>query len=294
VITPAELARRLKGDLSGKWVNIPGPGHRKRDRTLGILLDPKAPNGFRVHSFSGDDAVKCRAHVKKLLRELQAGDLPAVASGDPPVSQFATVRALAIWNSALPPEDTPVETYLRARRCELPTMAGQVLRYAPHCPFGAGPVPAMIALMRDVATGEPRGIHRTAFGDDGRAKRSMPDGVSSKRALGPSKSTAVMLHPLAPKRGVAEGIETALSASMLFDLPTWALLSAGGIAGFPVVSGIEELTIFADNDETGRKAAEKCGFRYSQKGTGGQVRYPSQIDHDWNDVAQESHDASDL
>jgi hypothetical protein len=59
---------------------------------------------------------------------------------------------------------------------------------------------------------------------------------------------------------IAEGIETALSASLKFKFrPVWSVISRSGIAKFPVLSGVECVTIAVDNDESGdgqRDAAE--------------------------------------
>src|SRR5690606_13343210 len=60
--------------------------------------------------------------------------------------------------------------------------------------------------------------------------------------------------------GIAEGIETALSAAHAFQ-PVWSVLDAGNLCIFPVLDGIESLTISADNDAAGLKAARACGQR---------------------------------
>jgi hypothetical protein len=286
------IAKAVRGTLNGHWIRIPGPGHRESDDSLGFRLDPAAPGGFWVHTFAEDDPAECRAYVKQLLAAVNKGGLIAPEgleqSRGKSDQAASTARALALWEQAQAPEGSLVETYLRTRGCELPPFAASVLRFHLACPFSGGfRFPAMIALMRDVSTGEPRGVHRTALSDDGKSKRSMPDGISPKRMLGPAKNAAAMLMPLAAKMGIAEGIETALSASKLFGLPVWALLSAGGIGTFPVLTGISDLTIFADNDKAGWSAAEKCGVRYQRSGIGGRLQYPPEFGDDWNDVVKE-------
>ena len=51
-------------------------------------------------------------------------------------------------------------------------------------------------------------------------------------------------------------------------LPLWVCLSAGGIAKFPVLSDVNSLTIFADNDQTntGQNAAIECRERWQAAG----------------------------
>lgn len=67
---PANLqafARALGGVVSGAHVLAPGPGHSAADRSLSIKLDPGAPDGFVVHSFSGDDPIVCKDYVREKL-----------------------------------------------------------------------------------------------------------------------------------------------------------------------------------------------------------------------------------
>src|SRR5262245_14525523 len=62
-----QIAAALGGEISGGQVHAPGPNHSPQDRSLSIKLDANAPDGFLVHSFSGDDAIRCRDHVKQKL-----------------------------------------------------------------------------------------------------------------------------------------------------------------------------------------------------------------------------------
>jgi putative DNA primase/helicase len=105
--------------------------------------------------------------------------------------------------------------------------------------------------------------------------------------MGRAKGGAVMLQPLSPRLGIAEGIETALSAQRIFEMPVWATLSAAGVQNLPLIPGLERLTIFADHDEPGLNAARRCAARYSKAGTEVEVRYPPAFDSDWNDYLKE-------
>src|SRR3954453_12046732 len=59
------MAFRLGGDIAGaSQVLAPGPNHSPGDRSLSVKLDPRAPEGFIVHSFAADDPIKCRDHVR--------------------------------------------------------------------------------------------------------------------------------------------------------------------------------------------------------------------------------------
>jgi len=59
------LAAALGGEVDGDKVKAPGPNHSPADRSLVIWPKPDAPDGFTVHSFSGDDPIECRDYVRE-------------------------------------------------------------------------------------------------------------------------------------------------------------------------------------------------------------------------------------
>jgi hypothetical protein len=62
-----KIAELLGGEVRGNQVSAPGPGHSADDRSLSVLLDGSAPDGFVVHSFADDDAIACRDYVRDRL-----------------------------------------------------------------------------------------------------------------------------------------------------------------------------------------------------------------------------------
>ncbi len=54
------IASALGGEVVGRQVLAPGPGHSGKDRSLAIVPSPRAPGGFLVHSHCGDDWKECR------------------------------------------------------------------------------------------------------------------------------------------------------------------------------------------------------------------------------------------
>jgi phage/plasmid primase-like uncharacterized protein len=168
----------------------------------------------------------------------------------------------------------------------LTEIAGSVIRHHPACVFGKERHPAMIALMRDIRTDEPRGIHRTALSATGRA--IIRDGKKLKLTLGPIRDAAIKLSADADVGhglGICEGIETGLSIMAAGWAPVWALGSAGAMARFPVLSGIEALSIFADNDEssTGFRSAQACAARWLSAGREAVIYLPKGTGSDWAD-----------
>jgi putative DNA primase/helicase len=89
--------------------------------------------------------------------------------------------------------------------------------------------------------------------------------------------------------GIGEGIETTLSLRELPEFgasPTWALLSAGGVAAFPVLSGIEALWIAVDRDPGGERAAHTCADRWRAAGREVFLVKPVAERADLNDVTK--------
>ena len=265
-MTSEEFRLKHNGGRNGKWINVRGPCHSSIDRSLGVLFDPEEPDGFRVHSLAGDDPDLARQHVRKLLAGIPPEPPP------PDNSDERTNRALALWVEAQPATGTLVDTYLSARHCR-PSTTPDSLRFHLNCPFGLFKVPAMVALFRDSLTGKPMGVHLTALRDDGSGKRILPDGSNPKRMLGRATGAAIQLRAHGGQLGIAEGIETALSAWLIFDIPTFAVGSSGAVARFPILPDVE-LTIFADNDPPGLKAAEMCARRRQNDGHATRIRYP--------------------
>ena len=139
--------------------------------------------------------------------------------------------------------------------------------------------PGMVARPRD-ANGEPvGGIHRTFLLDDGSGKA--PPG---KKMLGTMAGGCVRLNPIGPDGdlGIAEGIETALSAQAIFGVPTWAALSADGLRRWQWPAGVGRVTIFADAGEAGVQAAEALADRLRIAGIANQILAPLHGD-DFND-----------
>jgi hypothetical protein len=59
-----QLAAALGGEVSGNQVRAPGPGHRPIDRSMCVWL---TADGYKVHSFAGDDWKACRDHVDERI-----------------------------------------------------------------------------------------------------------------------------------------------------------------------------------------------------------------------------------
>ena len=91
---------------------------------------------------------------------------------------------------------------------------------------------------------------------------------------------------------LGEGVETTLAAATRIThrgtllQPAWAAASAGNMAKFPVLPGIEALTLLADNDSssTGQNAALECSGRWTEAGREVVRLTPRVLGADFNDV----------
>jgi hypothetical protein len=196
-------------------------------------------------------------------------------------------RAGELWREAVPILDTAAGRYLAGRGIvELPLgVDGGVLRFHPHCPFGDVRISCMLAIMRDIHNNEPRAIYRTALTPIAEKMGRM--------ALGPKAGAAVKLssdEEVTQGLAIGEGVETVLSGMKLGFSPAWALGDARAVESFQVISGIEALSIFVDNDASGRgqSAALKCSARWTEAGREVLRIIPDHCGDDLNEVAQRS------
>jgi len=288
LLEPRCVARELGGDVCGRAVLAPGPGHSRADRSLSIKIDSAAPEGFLVYSFAGDEPIACREHVRNALG-LGAREHPQFSRrcSRPQTNDVSTrcAFALDIWSEAQSPQGTRVASYLVSRCLKLPDdVADEVIRFHPALKFNGERVAALVALFRDIRTNEPCGIHRTFFDHGGRKL--------GRKMLGRAKSAAIKLDgDGAVELGlhIGEGIETCLAAWLAGFRPVWALGSAGAVAAFPVLSGIEAITVLGEVDDGGasHRAAQRCAARWIEAGREAFVVTPL-VGSDLNDVWREA------
>jgi hypothetical protein len=197
-------------------------------------------------------------------------------------------RATMLWRQGTDPRGTLVETYLASRALALtPELAMRVLRFHGACPWRdkisgelAHP-PAMLAVMRSLYTNEVTAVQRTALTKAGEKIDRMTLGPKSRAAIKLSADEDVTMGLT-----VGEGLETVLSAMQLGFSPAWALGDAGNMRAFPVLSGVECLTILVDNDEsgTGQRAALECSSRWTSAGREVFRIVPDRCGDDLNDI----------
>ena len=243
-----------------------------------------AGDGMKLaQEFTGRPFAEVAAQIDGIL-----GNVKPDAPARPPMTEEQRTQALRrAWvdSRAVAPGDL-VDSYLRSRGLG-EVIYPKSLRFAPTMRDGAGGVrPAMLALV-GVWGAKPVSLHRTFLKPDGTGKAEMdaprkmmpgdlPDGVcvqlSDWHGHGPI--------------GIAEGIETAMSASALFDIPVWAAINTTMLAKWLPPEGAEDVAIFADNDALfgGQAAAYRLAHRLAVKGKTVTVHLPPTAGDDWNDI----------
>lgn len=268
IIDTQQAARLLGGEAYGRnRISCPGPGHGRDDRSLSVMF---TDGGFVVKSFAGDDWRECRDHVKALLglSDDRPVEFRARAARVDPERLGKQKTAAEIWKRSIPIAGTLAETYLASRGL---SYDGDALRFHP----GGR---AMVALITNIITGEPQGIHRTFLDRDGKR--------FDKKMLGPAGGGVVRLSgdvEVSSGLAIGEGIETCLAAEFR---PVWACLSAGTLKAFPVLSGVEAVTILTDHDKTGVEAANLCGERWHAAGREVTFMMPSRAGADIADLRE--------
>jgi putative DNA primase/helicase len=282
--------------VSGSGVICPGPGHSASDRSLSVTPSAAAPAGFLVHSFSpGDDPIACKDYVRARLglSPFRPWQGPKAAPQRKPShacearqASDNAARALNIWRQAIGSRGTLIEQYLKSRALELPDeAANEAVRFLPDCHFGSERFPAMVCLVRNIVTNEPQGIPRTALAPDGHAIKR--DGKTFRLTLGPIAGGAIKVDPdedVTQGLCIGEGVETCLAGRQMGYRPVWAVLSAWGITGFPVLPGIDGLTIFGERDDRAQseKAIHLCAGRWLEAGIETLTAWPL-VGNDLND-----------
>jgi putative DNA primase/helicase len=268
-------AKKFVRALGGQWRGAYGmaccPAHRDRKPSLSV----REMNGrVRFHCFAGCPPAKVESALRSrgLLRGASYSPLDTrfsrqLVSNDPSADD-GTQYCFQVLSESVPAAGTVVEErYLLNRGIKPPIP--DVLRLHPalkHVPSGKV-YPAMIALMTDGVTGEPRGIHRTYLSADGIGKAPV---APQKMMLGPSRGCAVRLRAAPGPLLVGEGIETCLSAMQATGHATWAALSAPGVQALDLPPDVQDIVLIPDRDDTGAgikvKAARHAAFRWIRQG----------------------------
>jgi hypothetical protein len=294
----SDIVAALGGRMRGKSTGVAKcPAHGDRSPSLSITDGPDGK--VLVKCFAGCAQAEVIAALRRLgLWPERAGDAPVMTESErerrrrqEAVRERERARREVFiertwqetWATAQPARGSPIEAYLRHRGID----AGKLdldrlpLRWAPRCPMGTGTAPAMVSLMTDALTNEPVGLHRTFLRADGAGKADIEQ---PKQMLGHAgiirlSENAEVTFGL----GLTEGIENGAAVMASGWRPICACGSLGMLERFPVLGGIEALTIFSDPKAHEIVGARVCAERWAEAGREAVVRIPG-AEGDWNDV----------
>jgi putative DNA primase/helicase len=107
-----------------------------------------------------------------------------------------------------------------------------------------------------------------------------------RQTFGPRSGAAVWIGSPHPDEEilVAEGLESLLSAMLLMKIRCGAAICGPDMKGLVLPSKVRKVVIAADNDETGRGAAEHTAKLWRAKGLKVRVSMPDFEGQDFNDV----------
>ena len=263
--------------LTGKHCPCPICGGKDRFRFddkegLGTYFCSQCGSGdgfMLVQKISGRSFKEIAEHVQevwKTVKQMPQGQRDEIA-------QQRAIRNA--WEGSWQPStSSPSALYLKSRLGR--PWASKAIR---ECSGG------MIALISDV-DGKPVNVHLTALTRDGK-KNEAANPIKRVMAGKLPEGCAIRIWDAAPVMGIAEGIETAMAAAIMFKMPVWAAINGALLAKWVPPEEARTIHIFGDNDLnfTGQSKAfalaNRISVQYEREVV---VRIPDIIGQDWNDV----------
>ena len=290
------IVQTLGGDLfdGGCRASIPAPGHSVRDRSVSLLLDS---GRVIVHTFGDSDWKAVLAHLRdhNLIDQDNAPTGRSAIIHRPlavPARLERRKAAQRIWENGFALEGTASERHCRNRLIRRPLPGSSALRHHPGAPVFAyssnGPKrQALLAQIRS-AEGDLTAVEITYLSRQGHRAHDLR--LSRKTVGQAPPGCAVRLDAPSSQMLVAEGVFSSLSASEMFDLPAWALLSVRNLAAWSPPEGVRRVIVSADRGKPGEAAAEALRGRLARAGLSARIELPPAPFGDWNDWAAAAAD----
>ena len=264
----------------GKWDARRGgmcrcPAHNDGDPSLSVRI---GDTSLLFHCFAGCTGVDVLQALRRSGDRVPTTD-PATASSSERSATDLQPIAERLWLQGSGLGRTLATDYLASRH--IVSHSAQ-LRFHGRVQLGRSAEatyhPALLAAVRDdsglVA------VHRTFLDPaGGKAKFDNP-----KRLLAnPGRGTVRIGQP-ARVLGLAEGVETALAASVIHGFPVWAVLGNERFGLVTIPRCVERLIVLADNDAGGTRAAKLANDGLQRDGLMIETLWPPAQHNDWADV----------
>jgi hypothetical protein len=273
----AELVHRLGGTWRPHGAMCHCPAHDDRVPSLSVRI---GHSSLLFKCFAGCSNQDVLRAIGRLRLTVPVGPSHSSFAASPLDDRMAYL-ARSLWDGGRELAGSPGEAYLRIRSiCTLP----DGLRWHARAPLGRGRAvryrPAILAAMED--GGRVVAVQRMFLdpGGNGLAR----DLQKPKRTLGRPRGGAVRLQPAGPCLGLAEGVESAESASILLGIPVWAALGSERLHQIQIPDLVERLILLPDNDLAGCRAEQLALNAYRSRPFAVETLRPWWGLNDWNDV----------
>lgn len=234
------------------------------------LCERKGSSGMRINEYQGDCSYICVCGTGSgfsLLMEMTGKAFAEIAKEidriignvSKQIKQPLPKSQKKVLDELQPINGTWSEYYLKSRGIlGLPTMSVNHCSSVPYYDQDGKKVAnyeAMVSTVTDAKTLEPLQLHYTYLDGSKKIDRKVRNLTDID-----FKMPVVRLMDAEKSLGVAEGIETALSAHDKYNIPCWATVNSLFLKRFRAPAGVTKLFIFADNDKslTGHAAAFEC------------------------------------
>jgi putative DNA primase/helicase len=236
-----------------------------------------------VQLLKGWDYKQAAQEIDKIIGNLPKKNPP----NRKPSPTASDVELNQIWNASKPIyPDSPVWKYFMMRGLQVTDLYKIVLRHAPRMRHPNGQAYNVLLAKFSDAKGRPQQIMRAYLEPDGTKASAIPHRLWMKRPL--AKGGAIRLGEPDVTMGVAEGIESALSAAKIFKMPVWAVTSEQMLQNWEPPQIARRIYVFGDNDANyvGQTAAYVLAKRLNKenKDRAVEVKIPEVEGFDWNDV----------
>jgi len=252
------------------------PAHDDRSPSLSVRV---GHTSLLFKCFAGCDTTD----ILRAVRRLSPGALDAAGTGEAQpddLEQWLQGRARDLWSQSRRLDGTLAETYLRNRAIDIFPSA---LRFCARTPLGKGRLatfrPALLAAVTDDSG--LLAVQRNFLDEQGRRARDLEH---PRWMLGRPKAGAVRLAPATDELGLAEGVETAISATILLGVPVWAALGNERFPHVAIPASVKRLILLPDNDAAGHLAVRLSQRALAADGRRIENLWPWHDLNDWNDV----------
>ena len=255
---------------------------RWRDHAIGVGgRTPISLYAYLHHNSDYSKALRALASDPSVQAAMASGAVPPPANAAVPAKDGAAKLALVrrIYADAVGLSGMPAAIYLHARGLRATEAWDGLRATVQHYPR-VGACPALIAPI-EALDGSLVGLHRTYLTPGG-AKLDVPN---PRLTLGQARGGAIRLAAATDQLLICEGLEDGLTLFQQLDgeCPVWVSGGATFLHQMAIPATVRCLTIAADNDPPGERAAQRAADVFGVGGREVRIMRPAPWAKDFND-----------